>query len=130
MAKMGAILSVGLLDVGGRNMSIYLTTRTGMPRIEAVTGMLIFCQYWNWFPYLNFISLALSPSVFIGVTTKIQIPKDFQIKSNCRPSLFEYPANIVVEEKKVENIKEQAKELSTTNKAKIRAAMKKKESEM
>lgn len=92
--------------------------------------MLIFCQYWNWFPYLNFISLALSPSVFIGVTTKIQIPKDFQIKSNCRPSLFEYPANIVVEEKKVENIKEQAKELSTTNKAKIRAAMKKKESEM
>lgn len=127
---MGAILSVGLLDVGGRNMSIYLTTRTGMPRIQAVTGMLIFCQYWNWFPYLNFISLALSPSVFIGVTTKIQIPKDFQIKSNCRPSLFEYPANIVVEEKKVENIKEQAKELSTTNKAKIRAAMKKKESEM
>lgn len=127
---MGAILSVGLLDVGGRNMSIYLTTRTGMPRIEAVTGMLIFCQYWNWFPYLNFISLALSPSVFIGVTTKIQIPKDFQIKSNCRPSLFEYPANIVVEQKKVENIKEQAKELSTTNKAKIRAAMKKKESEM
>lgn len=33
MAKMGAILSVGLLDIGGRNMSIYLTTRSGMPRI-------------------------------------------------------------------------------------------------
>lgn len=105
MAKMGAILSVGLLDIGGRNMSISLTTRSGMPKIEAIAGMLIFCQYWNWFPYLNFISLTLTPSVFIGITTKLQIPKDFQIKSNCRPSLFDYPANIVVEEKKAENKK-------------------------
>lgn len=92
---MGAILSVGLLDIGGRNMAICLTTR-GMPKIKAITGMMVFCQYWNWFPYLNFISLSLSPSVFIGVTTKLQIPKDFQIKSNCRPSLFDYPPNIVV----------------------------------
>lgn len=74
--KMGAILSVGILDIGGRNMSISLTTRSGMPKIEAITGMLIFSQYWNWFPYLNFISLTLSPSVFIGVTTNFQIPKN------------------------------------------------------
>lgn len=33
MAKMGAILSVGLLDFGGRNMSVSLTTRAGMPKI-------------------------------------------------------------------------------------------------
>lgn len=33
MAKMGAILSVGLLDFGGRNMTISLTTRSGMPKI-------------------------------------------------------------------------------------------------
>lgn len=30
---MGAILSVGLLDIGGRNMSISLTTRSGMPKL-------------------------------------------------------------------------------------------------
>jgi hypothetical protein len=43
------------------------------------------------------ISLALAPSVFIGITTKLKIPKDLQIKSNVRPSMFDYPANIVVE---------------------------------
>lgn len=126
MVKMGAILSVGILDIGGRNMSISLTTRSGMPKIEAITGMLIFSQYWNWFPYLNFISLTLSPSVFIGVTTNFQIPKNLEIKSNCRPSLFDYPNNIVIEDKKAGNKKDATKELSTTNKAKIRAAMKKK----
>lgn len=33
MAKMGAILSVGILDIGGRNMNISLTTRSGIPKI-------------------------------------------------------------------------------------------------
>ena len=130
MAKMGAILSVGLIDIGGRNMSVALTTRSGLPKMEAVTGLLVFCQYWNWFPYLNFIGLALSPSSFIGVTAKLNIPKSFQMKSNCKPSLFDYPANIVKEEKKNENKKDNAKELSTTNKAKVRALLKKKESDM
>lgn len=106
---MGSILSVGLLDIGGRNMNVSLTTRSGIPKIQAITGLLIFSQYWNWFPYLNFIGLALSPSVFIGVTGDMKIPKSFQLKSNCRPSLFDYPANIVVEEKKNENKKEVAK---------------------
>lgn len=68
---MGAILAVGLLDFGGRNMSVSLTTRSGMPKMEAISGMLLFSQYWNWFPYLNFISLAVAPSVFIGITTKL-----------------------------------------------------------
>jgi len=30
---MGAILSVGILDIGGRNMTISLTTRSGIPKI-------------------------------------------------------------------------------------------------
>jgi hypothetical protein len=30
---MGAIISVGILDIGGRNMTVSLTTRTGMPKI-------------------------------------------------------------------------------------------------
>lgn len=33
MAKMGAILSIGMLDIGGRNMNVSLTTRSGMPKI-------------------------------------------------------------------------------------------------
>ena len=30
---MGAILSIGILDIGGRNMAVSLTTRSGMPKI-------------------------------------------------------------------------------------------------
>jgi hypothetical protein len=33
MAKMGAILSIGILDAGARNMTVELTTRSGMPKI-------------------------------------------------------------------------------------------------
>ena len=75
MAKMGAILSVGILDAGGRNMVLSLTTKSGMPKIQAISGMLVFCQYWNWFPYLNFLSLSITPSMLIPVTAEIRIPK-------------------------------------------------------
>ncbi len=127
MTKLGAILSVGLLDIGGRNMNISLTTRSGIPKLEAVTGLLVFSQYWNWFPYINFVGLALAPSMFIGVTANLKIPTSFKLHSNCKPSLFDYPPNIPKEEKKKEDKKQTAKELSTTNKVRARE-LKKKES--
>ena len=67
--------------------------------------MLVFAQSWNWFTYLNFIGLTLTPSTFIGVTTNLKVPTSFKLKSNCKPSLFSYPANIVKEEKKNDNKK-------------------------
>lgn len=94
MTKLGAILAIGLLDIGGRNMSLSLTTRSGMPKLEAIAGMLVFTQYWNWFPYINFVGLTLAPSMFIGVTSKLKIPTKFQLQSNCKPSLFDYPPNV------------------------------------
>ena len=33
MTKLGAILSIGMLDIGGRNMNISLTTRSGIPKL-------------------------------------------------------------------------------------------------
>lgn len=91
--------------------------------------MLVFTQYWNWFPYINFIGLSLSPSMFIGVTANLKIPTNFQLLSNCKPSLFDYPPNIPKQEKKKDDKKETAKELSTTNKARARQ-LRKKESDM
>ncbi len=129
MTKMGAIFAIGLLDIGGRNMAVSLTTRSGIPKLEAITGMLVFTQYWNWFPYVNFIGLTLSPSMFIGVASNLKIPSNFQLQSNCKQSLFDYPANIPKEEKKKDDKKETAKELSTTNKARARL-LRKKESQM
>lgn len=91
--------------------------------------MIVFSQYWNWFPYINFVGLTLSPSMFIGVTSQLKIPKSFQLQSNCKPSLFDYPPNIPKQEKKKDDKKETAKELSTTNKARARL-LRKKESDV
>lgn len=129
MTKLGAIMAIGLLDIGGRNMSLSLTTRSGMPKLEAISGLLIFTQYWNWFPYINFIGLSISPSMLIGVTAKLKVPTSFQFVSNCKPALFDYPPNIPKQEKKKDDKKEAAKELSTTNKARARL-LRKKESDM
>lgn len=129
MTKLGAILAIGLLDIGGRNMTLSLTTRSGMPKLEAISGILIFSQYWNWFPYINFIGLSLAPSMLIGVTPNLKVPTSFKFQSNCKPSLFDYPPNIPKEEKKKDDKKEAAKQLSTTNKVRARL-LKKKESEM
>jgi 26S proteasome regulatory subunit N2 len=74
---MGAILATGLLDIGGRNMVVSLTTRSGVSKIEAVVSMLVFSNFWNWFPYINFIALTLTPSAYIGVTTDLKIPTNF-----------------------------------------------------
>lgn len=125
MTKLGAILSIGLLDIGGRNMNISLTTRSGIPKLEAVTGLLVFSQYWNWFPYINFIGLALSPSMFIGVTAERKVPTSLTLHSNCKQSLYDYPPDIPKEEKKKDDKKQTAKELSTTNKVRARNLKKK-----
>jgi hypothetical protein len=29
---MGALLAIGILDIGGRNMTVSLTTRSGIPK--------------------------------------------------------------------------------------------------
>lgn len=72
--------------------------------------MLLFAQFWNWFPYLNFIGLTLTPSCFIGVSaSNLKVPTSFKLKSNCKQSLFAYPPDIVKEEKKTDNKKEVAK---------------------
>lgn len=59
--------------------------------------MLIFTQSWNWFPYINFIGLTLTPNLYIGVTTNLKVPTSFKIKSNCKQSIYSYPVNIIKE---------------------------------
>ncbi len=44
MAKFGAILSQGIIDAGGRNMTVTLISRTGHTNLLAVVGMLVFTQ--------------------------------------------------------------------------------------
>lgn len=44
--------------------------RFGFPKLGACAGMLIFTQYWFWYPYLHFLNLSFSTCALIGLNSK------------------------------------------------------------
>ena len=122
---MGAIMAAGILDAGGRNVTVGLRSRSGHFRRTSCLALAVFTQYWYWYPLTYFLSLALQPSVAIGVNGDLAMP-EFEMECSCKPSLFAYPAPVAAE-KKEEVAKVPTAVLSTTAKAKERA--KKKEAE-
>lgn len=127
MAKFGAILAQGILDAGGRNNTISLQSRTGHTNMGAIVGILVFCQFWFWYPLTHFLSLAFVPTCTIGLNSELKMPK-VEFKSNAKPSTFAYPANL---EEKKDKAKEKVETavLSITAKQKKKEAEKKKEEE-
>lgn len=99
MAKFGAILAQGIIDAGGRNVTLSLQSRTGHTNMLAVVGSLVFTQYWYWFPLAHCLALAFTPTCLIGLNAQLKMPK-LEFKSNAKPSLYAYPAPL--EEKKRE----------------------------
>lgn len=99
MAKFGAILAQGIIDAGGRNVTLTLQSRTGHTNMLAVVGMLVFTQYWYWFPLAHCLALAFTPTCLIALNAQLKMPK-LEIRSNARPSIFAYPPPL--EEKKQE----------------------------
>lgn len=99
MAKYGAILAQGIIDAGGRNCTLSLQSRTGHTNLQAVVGMLVFTQYWYWFPLAHALSLAFIPTCVIALNSDLKMPK-MEFKSAAKPSLYAYPAPL--EEKKSE----------------------------
>ena len=127
MCKMGAIMALGILDAGGRNVTIGLRSRSGRPRMTSVLGMLVFTQYWYWYPLSYFLSLVFVPTAFIAVDRTLAMPH-CSVTSHCKPSTFAYAAPVTEDDKK--NSGEIVKAvLSTTAKAKAKADKKKAEAE-
>lgn len=125
MAKLGAILAQGIIDAGGRNMTVSLQSRTGHTNMLAVVGMLVFTQYWYWFSLSHFLSLAFTPSCLIGLNENLDMPV-IAFRSNAKPSTYGYPAPL--EEKKKEDKEKVATAvLSITAKQKKKDAEKKKD---
>ncbi|CAB4012611.1 26S proteasome non-ATPase regulatory subunit 1-like [Paramuricea clavata] len=90
MAKFGSIIAQGILDAGGRNVTISLQSRAGHTHMMSVVGLLVFTHYWYWFPLTHFISLAFTPTCLIGLNSDVKMPK-MKFISNAKPSLFAYP---------------------------------------
>merc|ERR1712147_444255 len=105
MAKFGAILAQGIIDAGGRNVTVSLQSRTGHTSMLGVVGMLIFTQYWYWFPLTHFLCLAFQPTAVIGLNNNLDMPV-VKIKSAAKPSTYGYPPNL--EEKKKEDKEKEA----------------------
>jgi len=123
MAKFGAILAQGIIDAGGRNVTVGLQTRTGHTNMPAVVGMLVFTQFWYWYPLAHFICLAFTPTAVIGLNSDLKMPQ-MTIKSNAKPSLYGYPAPLE-EKKEKEREKVSTAVLSITAKAKRKEQEKK-----
>ena len=138
MAKNGAILASGILEAGGRNVVVSLMSRRGLMKMGGAVGVMMWLQYWYWYPLMHFLSLSFTPTMVIGLNKDFNMPTNFTLK--CRylyqtilsldhrqfhsapPSMF---ANPKVDEKKEDEKKLVATAvLSTTNRAKARVARK------
>ncbi|XP_046642459.1 26S proteasome non-ATPase regulatory subunit 1-like [Daphnia pulicaria] len=120
MAKFGAILAQGIIDSGGRNVTISLQSRTGHTNMSAVVGLMIFTQYWYWFPSSLCLSLAFAPTAIIGLNSDLKMPK-VEYRSNAKPSVYA-PPPLLEEKKREEKERVTAAVLSITARAKRREA--------
>lgn len=76
-------------------------------------------QHWYWYPMLNFLSLALTPTALIGLNKSLKVPKNFKCISAAKPSHYKYPEFIKIDkDKKKEKV--QTAVLSITKKANAR----------
>ena len=73
MARFGAVLGQGLIDAGGRNVTITLQSRAGSRNTSAIVGLALFCQFWYWYPLALCASLAFEPTAIIGLTETLQV---------------------------------------------------------
>ena len=110
-----------------------------------VVGMLVFTQYWYWFPLTHFLSLAFQPTgnlelitffftetfvssftfaAVIGLNSNLDMPV-VKFRSAAKPSTYGYPPALE-EKKKEDKEKVTTAVLSITNKQKKKDAEKKK----
>eukprot|EP00835_Amoeboradix_gromovi_P000450 NODE_16_length_41655_cov_0.272813.p1 type:complete len:790 gc:universal NODE_16_length_41655_cov_0.272813:17171-19540(+) len=103
MAKLGAIMGNGILEAGGRNVVSRIRTSNNNTLMSGVVGMLLYTQYWNWYPLSLFLSLTFVPTAIIGLNKDLNVPK-MTLKCSCKPSLYKYPLPLELQDTKSEHV--------------------------
>ena len=67
LTKMGAIMSTGIIDAGGRNCTLSLGSKNGFTKMPSAVGVALWLQHWHWYPMMHMFSLALTPTYTIGL---------------------------------------------------------------
>lgn len=117
LARFGSTIAQGILDAGGRNVSIQLeNTQTNTLNTKAIVGLTIFTQHWYWYPLTHFLNLSFTPTSIMAITEDLKVPQ-FKINCHSKEDVFGYPPKL---ETQVEKQKEKVATavLSTTNRAK------------
>eukprot|EP00056_Hartaetosiga_gracilis_P005344 m.83845 g.83845 ORF g.83845 m.83845 type:complete len:957 (-) comp12136_c0_seq1:91-2961(-) len=90
MVRFGATMAQSILEAGGRNVTVQLVREGGQLNGPALAGMLVFTQFWFWFPFSFFLSLAFTPTALIFLNGKLEMP-ELKFVSNAPPSTYAYP---------------------------------------
>ena len=119
LIKFGAMISKGLMNLGGKNCVINLVSNTGENKMKSIIGMCLFTQYYYWFPMVHMLNLSVSPTFLFNLDDKLKIPINYKMLSKAKPSIYGYPKEEEKDKKKKE-IKAEVAVLSThtRNKAK------------
>lgn len=120
LAKFGAALAEGIINAGGRNVTISLENEAIKTlNDKAIVGLALFVQYWYWFPTTHFLSMAFKTTCVIGVNENLKIP-DFELDCFGNSDLFKYPSKIKdLKEKKPDKLITAV--LSTTGRSKAKS---------
>lgn len=88
MARFGAAIGQGFIDAGGRNVTISLQSRAGSKNTSAIVGMVMFCQFWYWYPLAHCASLAFEPTGIIGLDGDLKVKGLFRCCLPFSPNFF------------------------------------------
>lgn len=74
VVKFGAILAQGIIDGGGRNVSISLESKVGHTNMLTIVGLLLFTQYQHCICLAHCLSLAFTPTCVFTLFTQQNTP--------------------------------------------------------
>jgi len=119
LTKIGAIIAAGIIDAGGRNSAVALESSGGFLSLSACAGLALWAQSWYWYPMFHFFSLALTPTVLIGLNSRFEMPADFSVLCSASCELFAYPSQ-TTEKQEAKKERVATVILSTTLKHEVR----------